>query len=111
MGQVFASIGQQIGSEFTSNPPVAGPGQQPQNTVVSDLNSALAAYQPQVTNTATSDSLATFTGAGVGKHPSRPSRAALELGLPGLQSFAVTIGNQPVNVQLTFQLDLFFRAR
>ncbi len=104
VGQVFAKIAQQINSAFQSNPPVAG--QSPEDTVVSDLNTALKPYQPQVTNTSSSTSQATFSVQALTSTPLTES-VALELGLPGLASFAVT-ANQAVHVQLTFKLDLNF---
>ena len=82
-------------------------GQAPEQTVVNDLNSALEQFQPQAAITAISASQATFTLQASASTPLSES-VALALGLPGLQSLAVTTSNQPVAVQLTFQVDLAF---
>ena len=74
--------------------------------MVSDLNTALESYQPQVTNPSTSATQATFTVQASTNTPLTES-VALELGLPGLASFAVT-ANSAVNAHLTFHLDLNF---
>ena len=102
-GQVFANLAQGIAASFTQNPPI---GQQPQVIVASDLDTALAQYQPQVTNTNLSASQATFSVQASATTPLTESDA-LELGLPGLASFAVT-ASSAVNVHLTFKLDLNF---
>jgi hypothetical protein len=109
VGQVFENLSQAISTEFQQNPPQ--PGQMPATTVVSDLNSALAAYQPNVSNTGLSGSQATFNVRASTSTPlTEPTPLALELGLPGLSLF----GNfgptapQAVNVQLTFSIDVYF---
>ncbi len=104
VGQVFANLSQAISTAFQQNPPVQG--QKPQDVVVSDLNTALASYQPQVSNPATSASQATFTVQAMAATPLTES-VALELGLPGLASFPLP-ANPVVNAHLTFQLDLNF---
>ncbi len=104
VGQVFASLAQQIASTFQGDPPVTG--QKPEDTVVSDLETALASYQPQVANTGSSSNQATFSVQAATSTPLTET-VALELGLPGLAPLAVT-ANQAVGVQLTFTLDLKF---
>jgi hypothetical protein len=104
VGQVFANLAQEISSAFQQDPPVQG--QKPQDVVVSDLNTALALYQPQVTNPTTSASEATFTVQASTTTPLTES-VALELGLPGLASFGLT-ASSAVNTRLTFDLDLNF---
>ncbi|MFI5457668.1 MAG: hypothetical protein ACHRXM_19680 [Isosphaerales bacterium] len=106
VGQVFATLAQGISSAFQQNPPVQG--QQPQDVVVSDLNTALASYQPQVTNTSLSTSQATFAVQASTTTPTTLTESvALELGLPGLASLAVTT-RSVVTAQLTFKIELYF---
>ena len=104
VGQAFTNLAQAISSAFQQNPPV--PGQKPQDVVVSDLNTALASYQPEVTNPITSASQATFTVRASTTTPLTES-VALELGLPGLSSFDLT-ASSAVNAHLTFKIDLNF---
>ena len=104
VGQVFANLASnQITSAFQQTP--TGP-----QDVINDLDTALQAYNPQVTNTTPNNSSteATFSIQASTTSPLQLSEVVgLQLGLPGLAFFGVT-ANQAVNAHLTFTLDLNF---